>query len=41
MVADTIARTALSPIEIPIGIIMSLVGAPFFLFILRRNIKRQ
>ncbi|MFH1617285.1 MAG: iron ABC transporter permease [Candidatus Margulisiibacteriota bacterium] len=41
VVADTIARTALSPIEIPIGIIMSLVGAPFFLFILRRNIKRQ
>lgn len=39
VVADTIARTALSPIEIPIGIIMALVGAPFFLFILRKHMK--
>lgn len=37
VIADTIARTVLSPIEIPIGIIMSLVGAPFFLFLLRRR----
>ncbi|OGB89736.1 hypothetical protein A2625_06420 [candidate division WOR-1 bacterium RIFCSPHIGHO2_01_FULL_53_15] len=35
--ADTIARTVLSPTEIPIGIIMSLVGAPFFLYLLRRR----
>ena len=37
IVADTIARTILSPMEIPIGIIMSLVGAPFFLYLLRRR----
>jgi iron complex transport system permease protein len=37
VVADTIARTVLSPIEIPIGIIMALVGAPFFLYLLRRR----
>lgn len=35
--ADTIARTILSPLEIPIGIIMALVGAPFFLYLLRRR----
>jgi len=35
--ADTIARTALSPMEIPIGVIMSLVGAPFFIYILRKR----
>jgi iron complex transport system permease protein len=37
VVADTMARTVLSPIEIPIGIIMALVGAPFFLYLLRRR----
>lgn len=31
---DTIARTAFSPYEIPVGIIMAFLGAPFFLFIL-------
>ncbi|NQU17537.1 MAG: iron chelate uptake ABC transporter family permease subunit [Candidatus Saganbacteria bacterium] len=35
VVADTLARTLFSPIEVPIGAIMSLVGAPFFLYILR------
>ncbi len=35
--ADTISRTILSPLEIPIGIIMALVGAPFFLYLLRRR----
>ena len=37
VVADTIARTVLSPMEIPIGIMMALVGAPFFLYLLRRR----
>ncbi|MGN0589246.1 MAG: iron chelate uptake ABC transporter family permease subunit, partial [Ruminiclostridium sp.] len=27
-------RTAFAPFEIPVGIIMSFFGAPFFLFIL-------
>lgn len=31
---DTLARTAFSPYEIPVGIIMAYLGAPFFLFIL-------
>ena len=31
---DTVARTAFSPYEIPVGIIMALLGAPFFVFIL-------
>lgn len=34
---DTIARTAFSPYEIPVGIIMSYLGAPFFIFILIRG----
>jgi iron complex transport system permease protein len=35
--ADILARTVLSPQEIPIGIVMSLLGAPFFLYLLRRR----
>ena len=34
---DTIARTAFSPYEIPVGIIMAFLGAPFFIFILVRG----
>lgn len=34
---DTIARTAFSPYEIPVGIIMAFLGAPFFMFILIRG----
>lgn len=33
-ICDTIARTAFSPYEIPVGIIMAFLGAPFFIFIL-------
>ncbi|MDY0309634.1 MAG: iron ABC transporter permease [Castellaniella sp.] len=36
LLADTLARTAAS-IEIPLGILTSLVGAPFFLFLLARG----
>lgn len=32
--SDLVARTALSPIEIPVGIVTSLIGAPFFLSLL-------
>jgi iron complex transport system permease protein len=32
---DSIARTILSPAELPVGIITALLGAPFFLWLLR------
>jgi iron complex transport system permease protein len=35
LVADTVARTALAPAEIPVGIITAAVGGPFFLYLLR------
>lgn len=35
--ADLLARTLLSPAEIPIGVITAIAGAPFFLFLLRRS----
>lgn len=38
LLADLISRIVISPAELPIGIVMSLLGGPFFLFLLiRRN----
>lgn len=34
---DTVARVMFAPMEIPVGIIMSALGAPFFLYLLRRR----
>lgn len=34
VVADTAARTVLAPIELPVGILTALLGAPFFLYLL-------
>ena len=33
-ICDTIARTVFAPYEVPVGIIMAFLGAPFFVFIL-------
>jgi iron complex transport system permease protein len=38
LLADLLARLLLAPSEIPIGIITSLVGAPIFIFLLKKNI---
>lgn len=35
--SDTLARTIFSPVELPVGIIMAFLGAPFFLYLLRRE----
>ena len=39
LLADDLARTVAAPVELPIGILMSLLGAPFFLWLLRRGWK--
>lgn len=36
--SDTFARVVFAPVELPVGIIMAFIGAPFFLFLLRREI---
>ncbi len=36
LLADVIARSVLSPQEIPVGIVTALVGVPFFFWVLRR-----
>ena len=35
--ADTIARTAIAPRELPVGAVTALIGAPLFIYLLRRN----
>lgn len=35
--ADTVARTAVAPAELPIGVVTSFIGAPAFILILRRT----
>ncbi|MGF0333974.1 FecCD family ABC transporter permease [Ectopseudomonas toyotomiensis] len=37
LLADLIARLALAPAELPIGIVTALIGAPFFLYLLVRG----
>lgn len=34
--ADTAARTVLAPSELPVGVVTAVIGAPFFLILLRR-----
>ncbi len=36
LAADILARVVMAPQEIPVGVVMALVGAPFFLWVLRR-----
>ena len=37
VLADLLARTMLSPTEIPLGILTAIIGAPFFIYLLRRT----
>jgi iron complex transport system permease protein len=37
VLADTLARTAIAPRELPVGAITALIGAPMFIYLLRRN----
>lgn len=39
MLADTIGRSIAAPYEIPVGVIMSIIGGPFFLYLLRKGGK--
>ena len=38
--ADLLARTIVSPAELPIGIVTALVGGPFLLWLLLRDRRR-
>jgi ABC-type Fe3+-siderophore transport system permease subunit len=36
IVADTVARTVIAPRELPVGAITALIGAPLFIYLLKR-----
>ena len=40
LVADTVARTAIAPAEMPVGVLTAFIGGPFFLYLLRKT-KRE
>ncbi|MDQ0418581.1 iron complex transport system permease protein [Croceifilum oryzae] len=35
--SDTLARIIFAPIELPVGIVMGMLGAPFFVYLIRRK----
>jgi iron complex transport system permease protein len=35
--ADTLGRTLIQPVEIPVGIMTSIMGGPFFIFLLKKQ----
>lgn len=39
--ADLMARTLIAPSELPIGVLMSFIGGPFFLFLLVQRTQRH
>jgi len=41
VLADVVARTVQAPTEVPIGVVTALVGAPFFLIVLRSRRSRH
>jgi len=40
VMADLLARLILAPVEIPVGVITAIIGAPFFIYLLRHT-KRE
>jgi iron complex transport system permease protein len=37
MACDTVARTIISPLELPIGVVTGLVGGVVFIYLLHRH----
>ena len=37
VIADTLARTVIAPRELPVGAITALIGAPLFIYLLKRR----
>ncbi|HOX88348.1 MAG TPA: iron ABC transporter permease [Burkholderiaceae bacterium] len=37
VLADTLARTAVAPLQLPVGVVTALIGAPLFLWLLTRR----
>jgi iron complex transport system permease protein len=40
LIADSLGRGVMPPVEIPAGIVTAVIGAPYFLYLLRREQKK-
>ncbi len=40
LLADTLARTVVAPVQLPVGVVMAFVGVPSFLYLLLRRHER-
>ncbi|MFY9332101.1 MAG: iron ABC transporter permease [Candidatus Nanopelagicales bacterium] len=41
LLADTAARTLAAPVELPVGVVTAIIGAPAFILLLRRTRREQ
>jgi iron complex transport system permease protein len=41
VLADTLARLAIQPAELPVGVVTAFCGAPFFVYLLRTRLRRR
>jgi iron complex transport system permease protein len=41
VLSDVIQRMVFNPLEIPVGIVTAFIGAPFFLYLLRRTLNHD
>lgn len=41
LIADLVGRLIIQPSELPVGLVMPLIGAPFFIYLIRWKIKRK
>jgi iron complex transport system permease protein len=39
VLADGLARTVVRPLELPVGVVTSTIGVPFFALMLRRSLR--
>jgi len=38
IMADTLARTVVAPTEVPVGAVTAVIGAPLFIYLLRKRL---
>ncbi|MEG2203642.1 MAG: iron ABC transporter permease [Oscillospiraceae bacterium] len=41
LLCDTIARIVVQPMELPVGVVLAILGAPFFLYLLRGGLRHD
>ena len=39
VLSDTLARTVVSPAELPVGAVTAVAGAPVFIYLLRQDVR--